>query len=87
MGKWQVEYEGDEPRFGSGAFFELRSDEELREIVSEHIPSQPLYQGAKDELARRAGIEQERLTRRTYWAAVAALVVTIIGVIVTVLTA
>jgi hypothetical protein len=40
MGKWRSDYEGDEPQLGSGAFFEERKDEELREIVREHLPGQ-----------------------------------------------
>lgn len=77
MGKWRNDYDGDEPQLGSGAFFEQRSNAELREIVQEHLPSQRMYDGAKDELAHRRERRQGRLLWVTLAVATATLVATV----------
>lgn len=70
---------------GMGGYYEAMSDEALHTQMRGSSPMGPDYLGPKYVLDARAAAKQERLTRRTYYAALAALVVSVIGVIVTIL--
>ena len=72
----------DEPLHNSGAELEGRTEEELRAELRGSFPGGNRWQGLTYELNRRSSGRQETMIRWTLYAALAAVVVGIVGVLV-----
>ena len=70
----------ESPFSETDAYYRAMTDKQLRAILAESGVESLNWYGAKQVLADRAAERQERLIRRTYWAAVAALIASMIGV-------
>ncbi len=69
-----------EPQHNSGEELQSLTDEQIASQLKGSFPPGPRWQGLTYELNRRAAEKQEKLTRRTYWAAVVAVIVGVAGV-------
>jgi hypothetical protein len=75
----------DDPIHNSGAELEGRPAEELRAELRGSFPGGKRWEGITYELSRRASERQEKMIRWTLYAALAAVLVGLLGIAVSVL--